>query len=137
MKKGISLVELLVAFLVSSILFILILKVFDAFVSTVFLFVRETKDSVAIFRAVDVLERDLNLSVGGFSCGTDFLSFNIVSEGSLKRVRYYITGKKVMRRSGNSHNTVMEIREEASFFDEGESVRFTIDRRDVLLRLGW
>jgi type II secretory pathway component PulJ len=98
MKKGISLVELLVSLVISALLLISMLKVFGIVNSFVFRISKEVRDSLAIFRTLDMLERDLKLATGNFSCSTDFVSFDALVDGKIRRIRYYVSKQKIMRR---------------------------------------
>ncbi len=82
-----------------------------------------------------MLERDLKLATGNFSCSTDFVSFDALVDGKIRRIRYYVSKQKIMRRSGNSYNEVMEFDESAFFTNEGNSIRLTIDGRELLFRV--
>ena len=135
MKKGTSLVELLVSLVISALLLISMLKVFGIVNSFVFRISKEVRDSLAIFRTLDMLERDLKLATGNFSCSTDFVSFDALVDGKIRRIRYYVSKQKIMRRSGNSYNEVMEFDESAFFTNEGNSIRLTIDGRELLFRV--
>ena len=134
MKKGISLVELSISLAVSALLLISMLKVFALVNSFAFRIAKEAGDSLAIFRTLDILERDLKLATGNFSCSVDFVSFDAVVDGKTRRIRYYVSKQRIMRRSGNSYNEVMEFSESAFFTDEGDSIRLTIDGRELLFR---
>jgi hypothetical protein len=134
MKKGISLVELLISLVVSALLLISMLKVFGIVNSFAFRIAKEAGDSLAIFRTLDMFERDLKLATGNFSCSADFVSFDALVNGNIRRIRYYVSKQRIMRRSGNSYNEVMEFSESAFFTDEGDSIRLTIDGRELLFR---
>jgi len=134
MKKGTSLVELSISLAVSALLLISMLKVFALVNSFAFLIAKEAGDSLAIFRTLDMLERDLKLATGNFSCSVDFVSFDAVVDGKTRRIRYYVSKQRIMRRSGNSYNEVMEFGQSPFFTGEGDSVRLTIDGRELLFR---
>jgi hypothetical protein len=134
MKKGTSLVELSISLAVSALLLISMLKVFALVNSFAFRIAKEAGDSLAIFRTLDMLERDLKLATGNFSCSVDFVSFDAVVDGKTRRIRYYMSKQRIMRRSGNSYNEVMEFGQSAFFTGEGDSVRLTIDGRELLFR---
>lgn len=135
MKRGISLAEMLICLVISSLLLISMFKAFNTFTSILFSFTENVKSSLAIFRTLDTLERDLNLSIGNFSCGETFVAFDIVFDGERKRIRYYISGNRIVRRSGNSYNTVMEFMQSAKFCVEKDSIRFAIDGKELLFGL--
>ncbi len=135
MKKGTSLVELSISLAVSALLLISMLKVFALVNSFAFRIAKEAGDSLAIFRTLDMLERDLKLATGNFSCSVDFVSFDAVVDGKTRRIRYYVSKQRIMRRSGNSYNEVMEFSQSAFFTGEGDSVRLTIDGRELLFRV--
>ncbi|WP_292597882.1 PulJ/GspJ family protein [Mesotoga sp. UBA6090] len=134
MKKGISLIEMVVSLAVSALLLISIFKIVNLSLAMSFSIVKETKAYMALSRTFDVIERDLNRSVGNFSWGTSFISFDVIVDGQYKRIRYYVSGNRIMRRSGNSYNTVTEFRKSAGFFEEKGIVRFIIDEKEILIR---
>jgi len=119
MKKGTSLVELSISLAVSALLLISMLKVFALVNSFAFRIAKEAGDSLAIFRTLDILERDLKLATGNFSCSVDFVSFDAVVDGKTRRIRYYVSKQRIMRRSGNSYNEVMEFGQSAFFYGRG------------------
>ncbi|HDP77262.1 MAG TPA: hypothetical protein ENN47_03580 [Mesotoga infera] len=133
MKKGISLIEMVVSLAVSALLLISIFKIANLQLAMSFSIVKETKAYMALSRTFDILERDLSRSTGNFSWGISFISFDAIIEGEYKRIRYYVSGNRIMRRSGNSYNTVTEFRKSAGFFEEEEIVRFIIDEREILI----
>jgi len=133
MKKGISLIEMVVSLAVSALLLISIFKIVNLSLAMSFSIVKETKGYMALSRTFDILERDLARSTGNFSWGVSFISFDAIIEGEYKRIRYYVSGDRIMRRSGNSYNTVTEFRKSAGFFEEEGIVRFIIDEKEVLI----
>ncbi|WP_367355756.1 type II secretion system protein J [Mesotoga sp.] len=134
MKKGISLIEMVVSLAVSALLLISIFKIVNLSLAMSFSIAKETKAYMALSRTFDVIERDLNRSIGNFSWGTSFISFDAIVDGQYKRIRYYVSGNRIMRRSGNSYNTVTEFRKSAGFFGEKGIVRFIIDEKEILIR---
>jgi len=133
MKKGISLIEMVVSLAVSALLLISIFKIVNLSLAMSFSIVKETKAYMALSRTFDILERDLARSTGNFSWGISFISFDAIIEGEHKRIRYYVSGNRIMRRSGNSYNTVTEFRKSACFLEEEGIVRFIIDEKEILI----
>ncbi|WP_292588970.1 MULTISPECIES: type II secretion system protein J [unclassified Mesotoga] len=133
MRKGISLIEMVVSLAVSALLLISIFKIVNMWLAMSSSIVQETKTNMSLSRTFDIVERDLNRSTGNFLCGVSFISFDAIVDGQKKRIRYYVSGNRIMRRSGNSYNTVTEFRESAGFFEEEGTVRFIIDKREILI----
>lgn len=133
MRKGISLIEMVVSLAVSAILLISVFKIVNMSIAMSFNIVRETKSYMSLSRTFDVIERDLNRSIGNFSWGTSFISFDAIVDGRYKRIRYYVSGDRIIRRSGNSYNTVTEFVKSAGFYGEGGSVRFFVDEGEILI----
>ena len=133
MRKGISLIEMVVSLAVSAILLISVFKIVNMSIAMSFNIVERDKELHVAFRTFDVIERDLNRSIGNFSWEPPSLASTLLLTVGTKRIRYYVSGDRIIRRSGNSYNTVTEFVKSAGFMEKGGSVRFFVDEGEILI----
>lgn len=137
MSRGFSLVELLISLLVTAVLLISLLQLFNEFNITNFRFLSNTEHIYEMSRAFDFIERDLDHFVHLNGKVEDRkLSFIRQYENRQGRVTYYVANsEKLMRKANGGYNTIAKFKEDVAFIQENDILTITIDSYSLSFRL--
>ncbi len=129
MKRGLSLVEMCIGLLVASLVTGSLLALFTQFTAISGRFLAENKHLLALFRAFDMIERDMTTYVRLNAPVTETtISFDSLSGTTTERITYFVRdGTKLMRRVNTGTNTIFESR---------DPVVFESDDRVIIIRIG-
>jgi len=129
MRRGLSIVEMCIGLLVASIVTGSLLSLFTQFTMITGRFLSENKHLLALFRAFDMIERDLGSYLRLSAPVTENnLTFDIRVGKTTERVTYFVRdGTKLMRRVNTGTNTV---------FDSTKSIIFESDEKVFIIRIG-
>ncbi|HAA85531.1 MAG TPA: hypothetical protein DCE14_04165 [Kosmotogaceae bacterium] len=129
MRRGLSLVEMCIGLLVGSIVTASLLSLFTQFTMITGRFLSENKHLLALFRAFNMIERDLESYLRLSAPVTEnALSFDVRTGNTTERVTYFVRdGTKLMRRVNTGTNTV---------FESTKPIIFESDGKVFIIRIG-